>query len=73
MKTKAQKQVQLEAIKQVFASLFNDRAITYRVHHGFLHADELGAFFEVAGVDHAGLRHVDEIRVTNIQRAVGIG
>lgn len=29
----------LIAIKQVFASLFNDRAITYRVHHGFLHAD----------------------------------
>ena len=29
----------LLSIKQVFASLFNDRAITYRVHHGFLHAD----------------------------------
>lgn len=27
----------LLAIKQVFASLFNDRAITYRVHHGFDH------------------------------------
>lgn len=27
----------LIAIKQVFASLFNDRAITYRVHHGFAH------------------------------------
>ncbi|ASQ46381.1 phosphoenolpyruvate synthase [Legionella clemsonensis] len=25
------------AIKQVFASLFNDRAIAYRVHHGFAH------------------------------------
>ncbi len=25
------------AIKQVFASLFNDRAIAYRVHHGFQH------------------------------------
>lgn len=25
------------AIKQVFASLFNDRAIAYRVHHGFDH------------------------------------
>lgn len=25
------------AIKKVFASLFNDRAIAYRVHHGFLH------------------------------------
>ncbi|MFA5960591.1 MAG: phosphoenolpyruvate synthase [Tatlockia sp.] len=25
------------AIKQVFASLFNDRAITYRLHHGFEH------------------------------------
>lgn len=27
----------LLAIKKVFASLFNDRAITYRVHHGFDH------------------------------------
>jgi pyruvate,water dikinase len=27
----------LVAIKQVFASLFNDRAIAYRVHHGFAH------------------------------------
>lgn len=27
------------AIKQVFASLFNDRAIAYRVHKGFFHAD----------------------------------
>jgi len=26
-----------EAIKQVFASLYNDRAIAYRVHHGFDH------------------------------------
>ncbi|OYV55410.1 MAG: phosphoenolpyruvate synthase, partial [Legionella sp. 21-45-4] len=29
----------LLAIKQVFASLYNDRAIAYRVHHGFLHHD----------------------------------
>ena len=29
----------LLAIKQVFASLYNDRAITYRVHHGFAHQD----------------------------------
>ena len=29
----------LIAIKQVFASLFNDRAISYRVHQGFLHKD----------------------------------
>jgi pyruvate,water dikinase len=28
----------LHAIKEVFASLFNDRAISYRVHHGFAHA-----------------------------------
>lgn len=27
----------LLAIKKVFASLFNDRAITYRVHHGYDH------------------------------------
>jgi pyruvate,water dikinase len=27
----------LEAIKQVFASLYNDRAISYRVHKGFTH------------------------------------
>jgi len=27
----------LLAIKEVFASLFNDRAISYRVHHGFEH------------------------------------
>lgn len=29
----------LVAIKQVFASLYNDRAIAYRVHHGFAHHD----------------------------------
>ena len=29
----------VEAMHQVFASLFNDRAIAYRVHHGFDHAD----------------------------------
>lgn len=29
----------LIAIKQVFASLYNDRAIAYRVHHGFSHKD----------------------------------
>lgn len=29
----------LLAIKQVFASLFNDRAIAYRAHHGFAHHD----------------------------------
>jgi pyruvate,water dikinase len=29
----------LEAIKHVFASLYNDRAISYRVHQGFAHAD----------------------------------
>ena len=28
----------LKAIKEVFASLFNDRAIAYRVHHSFAHA-----------------------------------
>ena len=28
----------IEAMHQVFASLFNDRAIAYRVHHGFEHA-----------------------------------
>jgi pyruvate,water dikinase len=28
----------LSATRQVFASLFNDRAISYRVHHGFAHA-----------------------------------
>ncbi len=27
----------LEAIRHVFASLYNDRAISYRVHHGFEH------------------------------------
>ncbi|MDR1350392.1 MAG: phosphoenolpyruvate synthase [Zoogloeaceae bacterium] len=27
------------AIKEVFASLYNDRAIAYRVHKGFVHAD----------------------------------
>ena len=31
-------QVQL-AVKKVYASLFNDRAIAYRVHHGFEHRD----------------------------------
>jgi pyruvate,water dikinase len=29
----------LTAVKQVFASLYNDRAISYRVHKGFSHAD----------------------------------
>ena len=29
----------LDAIRAVFASLYNDRAISYRVHHGFAHAD----------------------------------
>src|ERR1700741_1222538 len=29
----------LEAIRHVFASLYNDRAISYRVHHGFAHAE----------------------------------
>nr|MBV6630957.1 phosphoenolpyruvate synthase [Oceanococcus sp. HetDA_MAG_MS8] len=29
----------LDAIKEVFASLYNDRAISYRVHHGFAHSD----------------------------------
>ncbi|HVC37607.1 MAG TPA: phosphoenolpyruvate synthase, partial [Gammaproteobacteria bacterium] len=29
----------LQAVKEVFASLFNDRAIAYRVHHGFDHAE----------------------------------
>jgi pyruvate,water dikinase len=29
----------LEAIKQVFASLYNDRAISYRVHKGYTHHD----------------------------------
>ena len=28
-----------KAIKEVFASLYNDRAISYRVHKGFVHAD----------------------------------
>lgn len=29
----------LVSIKHVFASLFNDRAIAYRVHHGFAHSE----------------------------------
>jgi len=29
----------LVAMKEVFASLYNDRAIAYRVHHGFSHKD----------------------------------
>ena len=29
----------LAAVKEVFASLFNDRAIAYRVHHGFKHEE----------------------------------
>jgi len=29
----------LEAIRHVFASLYNDRAISYRAHQGFIHAD----------------------------------
>lgn len=29
----------LHKMKEVFASLYNDRAISYRVHQGFAHAD----------------------------------
>jgi len=29
----------LDAMKHVFASLYNDRAISYRVHKGFIHAE----------------------------------
>ncbi|MBT9568892.1 MAG: phosphoenolpyruvate synthase, partial [Thiobacillus sp.] len=29
----------LDHVRKVFASLYNDRAIAYRVHHGFAHAD----------------------------------
>jgi pyruvate,water dikinase len=29
----------LHAVREVFASLFNDRAISYRVHHGFDHRE----------------------------------
>jgi pyruvate,water dikinase len=29
----------VHAIRRVFASLYNDRAISYRAHHGFEHAD----------------------------------
>ncbi|MCB1866133.1 MAG: phosphoenolpyruvate synthase [Chromatiales bacterium] len=29
----------IEAVRHVFASLYNDRAIAYRVHHGFDHAE----------------------------------
>ncbi len=29
----------LEAIRHVYASLYNDRAISYRAHHGFAHGD----------------------------------
>src|SRR5918993_144753 len=29
----------LTAVREVYASLYNDRAIAYRVHHGFAHAD----------------------------------
>ena len=29
----------LHHVRKVFASLYNDRAIAYRVHHGFAHAD----------------------------------
>ena len=29
----------IECIHEVFASLYNDRAIAYRVHHGFAHAE----------------------------------
>ncbi|WP_344071852.1 phosphoenolpyruvate synthase [Microbacterium sediminicola] len=29
----------LQAVRSVFASLYNDRAIAYRVHHGFTHSE----------------------------------
>ena len=29
----------LKAVKNVFASLYNDRAISYRVHKGFIHSE----------------------------------
>jgi len=31
----------IHKVKEVFASLYNDRAIAYRVHHGFAHEDVL--------------------------------
>jgi phosphoenolpyruvate synthase/pyruvate phosphate dikinase len=38
----------LIAIKEVFASLYNDRAIAYRVHQGFAH--DIVAFLLVYNV-----------------------
>ena len=32
----------LSAVKSVYASLYNDRAISYRIHQGFDHADRTG-------------------------------
>src|SRR5690348_17813731 len=32
----------LHKVKEVFASLYNDRAIAYRVHQGFKHEEEIG-------------------------------
>jgi len=29
----------LQAVRRVFASLYNDRAISYRAHHGFVHGE----------------------------------
>ena len=46
----------IEAMHQVFASLFNDRAIAYRVHHGFDHADVALS----AGVQTLSLIHISE-------------
>ena len=36
-------QAVLQAIREVFASLYNDRAIAYRVHHRFAHGGSVAA------------------------------
>ena len=49
----------MHAIKEVFASLYNDRAISYRVHKGFVHADvalSAGKRSEVAWLNGAVVR-----------------
>ncbi len=38
----------LDAVRRVFASLYTDRAIAYRVHHGFLH-DEVACPWGCSG------------------------
>src|SRR5579871_5194045 len=59
----------LEAMHEVFASLFNDRAISYRVHQGFDH----GSVALSAGVQHMVRSDLGASGVVFITASYGLG